>query len=121
MLESQVKALRDCQHPSGLWHTLLDDPDSYLEAPATAGFAYGIKAVRKRYLSPDYLPTGLAALRGVIANIDEDSELTGVFRYRHGQRPRLLSLRSAHINALWSGDGTAVPDGLPAGLSVTAE
>ncbi|RTY60006.1 glycoside hydrolase family 105 protein [Pantoea sp. YU22] len=79
VLESQVKALRDCQHPSGLWHTLLDDPDSYLEASATAGFAYGIiKAVRKRYLSAEYLPTGLNALRGVIANIDEEGELKQV-------------------------------------------
>ncbi|RPD98114.1 glycoside hydrolase family 105 protein [Candidatus Pantoea deserta] len=79
VLESQVKALRDCQHPSGLWHTLLDDPDSYLEASATAGFAYGIiKAVRKRYLSAEYLPTGLNALRGVMANIDEDGELKQV-------------------------------------------
>ncbi|WP_033789520.1 glycoside hydrolase family 88/105 protein [Pantoea septica] len=79
VLESQVKALRACQHPSGLWHTLLDDPDSYLEASATAGFAYGIiKAVRKRYLSADYLPAGLNALRGVIANIDEDGELKQV-------------------------------------------
>lgn len=79
VLESQVTALRACQHPSGLWHTLLDDPNSYLEASATAGFAYGIiKAVRKRYLSADYLPTGLNALRGVIANIDEDGELKQV-------------------------------------------
>lgn len=79
VLESQVEALRACQHPSGLWHTLLDDPDSYLEASATAGFAYGIiKAVRKRYLSADYLPTGLNALRGVIANIDEEGELKQV-------------------------------------------
>ena len=79
VLESQVTALRACQHPSGLWHTLLDDPNSYLEASATAGFAYGIiKAVRKRYLSADYLPTGLNALRGVIANINEDGELKQV-------------------------------------------
>ncbi|HCW98025.1 MAG TPA: glycoside hydrolase 105 family protein, partial [Pantoea sp.] len=49
------------------------------EASATAGFAYGIiKAVRKRYLSADYLPTGLNALRGVIANIDEEGELKQV-------------------------------------------
>ena len=27
---------------SGLWHTLIDDPKSYLETSATAGFAYGI-------------------------------------------------------------------------------
>ncbi|MEZ3498232.1 glycoside hydrolase family 105 protein [Pantoea sp. KPR_PJ] len=79
VLESQVKALRECQHPGGLWHTLLDDPDSYLEASATAGFAYGIiKAVRKRYLSADYLPAGLNALRGVIGCISEEGELKQV-------------------------------------------
>jgi unsaturated rhamnogalacturonyl hydrolase len=79
VLENQVKALAGCQHSSGLWHTLLDDPHSYPEASATAGFAYGIlKAVRKRYLSRDYLPLAEKALRGVIANIDEEGELKQV-------------------------------------------
>ena len=79
VLESQVKALRHCQHRSGLWHTLLDDPDSYPEASATAGFAYGIlKAVRKRYLSRDYLPMAEKALHGVINNIDGNGELKQV-------------------------------------------
>lgn len=79
VLESQVKALQRCQHSSGLWHTLLDDPDSYPEASATAGFAYGIlKAVRKRYLSRDFLPMAEQALRGVINNIDSNGELKQV-------------------------------------------
>ncbi|MRT22877.1 glycoside hydrolase family 105 protein [Enterobacteriaceae bacterium RIT697] len=79
VLESQVKALSTCQHSSGLWHTLLDDPNSYPEASATAGFAYGIlKAVRKHYLSPAYLPLAEKALCGVIGNIDEDGELKQV-------------------------------------------
>ncbi|MFH8134145.1 glycoside hydrolase family 105 protein [Pantoea osteomyelitidis] len=79
VLESQVKALQRCQHRSGLWHTLLDDADSYPEASATAGFAYGIlKAVRKRYLSRDYLPMAENALRGVINNIDGNGELKQV-------------------------------------------
>jgi len=79
VLESQVKALSACQHSSGLWHTLLDDPNSYPEASATAGFAYGIlKAVRKRYLSPEYLPLAEKALCGVIGNIDQDGELKQV-------------------------------------------
>ncbi|MFJ5158242.1 glycoside hydrolase family 105 protein [Pantoea sp. NPDC088449] len=79
VLESQVKALSACQHSSGLWHTLLDDPNSYPEASATAGFAYGIlKAVRKRYLSPEYLPLAEKALCGVIGNIDRDGELKQV-------------------------------------------
>lgn len=30
------------QDESGMWHTLVDDPTSYVEASATCGFAYGI-------------------------------------------------------------------------------
>ncbi len=79
VLETQVKALRECQHSSGLWHTLLDDPHSYPEASATAGFAYGIlKGVRKRYLPAEYREVAEKALRGVIANIDDDGELKQV-------------------------------------------
>ena len=79
VLESQVAALRQWQHESGLWHTLLDDRDSYLEASATAGFAYGIlKAVRKRYLSREYLPMAEQAIKGVMQHINSDGELTQV-------------------------------------------
>ncbi|KAA8650293.1 hypothetical protein EYZ11_001348 [Aspergillus tanneri] len=48
-LEAQCEGLKSLQNSSGSWHTLLDHPDSYTEASATAGFAYGIlKRVRKR-------------------------------------------------------------------------
>lgn len=78
-LEAQVKALAQHQHESGLWRTLIDDPTSYLEASATAGFAYGIlKAVRKRYLSAEYEAMAIRALKGVLAHINDDGELTQV-------------------------------------------
>ena len=38
----QIRTLVKHQDKGGLWHTLIDDPGSYLEASATAGFAYGI-------------------------------------------------------------------------------
>jgi unsaturated rhamnogalacturonyl hydrolase len=76
VLERQVKALSELQHRDGLWHTLLDDSSSYLEASASAGFAYGIlKAVRKRYLSKDYLPVAEKAIQAVCNNIDDQGEL----------------------------------------------
>jgi unsaturated rhamnogalacturonyl hydrolase len=79
LLSRQATTLRETQDPSGLWHTLVDDPDSYLEASATAGFAYGLlKAVRKRYLSPDYLPVADRAIKGVIDNISQEGELLQV-------------------------------------------
>ncbi|QQN33888.1 MULTISPECIES: glycoside hydrolase family 105 protein [Rahnella] len=77
VLESQVSALAKCQDDSGLWHTLLDDPQSYLESSATAGFAYGIlKAVRKRYINASYAPVAEKAIQGVIKHINPAGELT---------------------------------------------
>ncbi|MBQ4796840.1 glycoside hydrolase family 105 protein, partial [Pectobacterium versatile] len=79
VLESQVEALAKYQDDSGLWHTLLDDPNSYLESSATAGFAYGIlKAVRKRYIDRCYAEVADKAMRGVVANISENGELLNV-------------------------------------------
>jgi len=79
-LEAQVKTLAETQdEKSGLWHTLIMDKSSYLEASATAGFAYGIlKAVRNRYISEEYLTTGIKAIEGILDNIDEDGELKQV-------------------------------------------
>lgn len=79
VLDRQAAALKAHQHASGLWHTLIDDSGSYLEASATAGFAYGLmKGVRKRYLSRDYLETAERAMRGVVEKINPEGELTQV-------------------------------------------
>jgi unsaturated rhamnogalacturonyl hydrolase len=78
-LEAQVRTLAKHQDSSGLWHTLITDKSSYLEASATAGFAYGIlKSVRKGYLSKEYEPTAIQAIRGVLANISDTGELQNV-------------------------------------------
>lgn len=78
-LKAQVRTLQKYQDKSGLWHTLIDDESSYLEASATAGFGYGIlKAVRRRYLPEKYLETGLRAVQGVLENIADNGELRNV-------------------------------------------
>ena len=41
VLTAQVEALLPLQTDDGAWRTLLDDPASYEETAATAGFAYG--------------------------------------------------------------------------------
>ncbi len=46
LLTRQAASLKQHQDASGLWHTLIDDPESYLEASATAGFAYGLDEER---------------------------------------------------------------------------
>jgi unsaturated rhamnogalacturonyl hydrolase len=79
VLENQVRALAKYQDENGLWHTLLTDTTSYLEASATAGFAYGIlKAVRKRYLDETYQQVGIKAVQGVLENIAANGELKNV-------------------------------------------
>ncbi len=79
VLDRQAAALKAHQDETGLWHTLIDDPSSYLEASATAGFAYGLmKAARKHYLGGDYADVATRAMKGVVANINDDGELQQV-------------------------------------------
>ncbi|SEN51594.1 unsaturated rhamnogalacturonyl hydrolase [Amphibacillus marinus] len=78
-LTRQVEALEKLQHQGGLWHTLVDDSSSYLEASASAGFTYGIlKAIRKRYLPKRYLPVAERALEAIINEINDQGALEKV-------------------------------------------
>ncbi|MEG1752373.1 MAG: glycoside hydrolase family 88 protein [Christensenella sp.] len=62
LFEGQASALRKYQSDTGLWYTLIDDPESYLEASGTAGFCFGIlKGVRKGYLDASYKECGKKA------------------------------------------------------------
>jgi unsaturated rhamnogalacturonyl hydrolase len=78
-LAAQCEALKGLQCPSGLWRTLLDvteEEGSYVEASATAGFAYGIlKAQRKRYIGKEYEEVAVRAVKAVLDNIDGEGEL----------------------------------------------
>lgn len=79
VLKNQVQALEKCQCPNGLWPTLLDDPESYPEASASAGFAAGImKAVRLGLLDQRYLAMADKAVEGIVAHITPEGELTQV-------------------------------------------
>lgn len=100
VLDAQCAALAALQAESGLWRTLLDVPESegsYVEASATAGFAFGIlKARRKRYLDlarafsaveacdgqrlaaarpGRYDEVAIKAVKAVLDNVDADGEL----------------------------------------------
>lgn len=78
-LVSQVSALVRLQSENGGWHTLLDDPESYLETSAVAGFGYGIlKAVRMGMLDKSYYDAGKKALEFVKDNIDDTGLVKGV-------------------------------------------
>lgn len=79
LLRAQVDALKKYQDEGGMWHTLVDDPDSYLEASATSGFAYGIlKAVKENLLPADYKAVAVKALAPILDCIGEDGVVNQV-------------------------------------------
>ena len=77
-LVAQVRALGKFQDKTGLWRTIINE-ESYLEASATAGFAFGIlKSIRKRYIDKEYMDVALKAIQGVMDNISSEGELQNV-------------------------------------------
>ena len=79
ILQDQIRALCRYQDGSGMWHTLIDDPTSYVESSATCGFGYGIlKAVHTGLVAPEYAQVALSALKPVLGYISEDGVVSQV-------------------------------------------
>ena len=78
--QAQCHALIRLQdEETGLWHTLLNHADSYLETSASAAIAYGLlKGVRTGMLPADCAPAAQKALQGVLATISPDGTVNGV-------------------------------------------
>ena len=73
LLKNQVDSLEKYQDPSGMWHTLLDDSGSYVEASASCGFAYGIlRAVHTGLLEQRYAETAYRAIPPILDCIASD-------------------------------------------------
>jgi len=62
---------------SGMWHTVLDHPETYLESTAAACFYYGMKAGgEKGYVKGDYTEIMSRALEAVIKCVADDGGIT---------------------------------------------
>ena len=72
-LLNQVRSLEKFQNENGMWHTLIDDPTSYVESSATCGFAYGIlKAVHDGLIDSRYEAVAMKALQPILGYIADD-------------------------------------------------
>ncbi len=72
-LLDQAQALKKYQNENGMWHTVINDPTSYVESSGTSGFGYGIlKAVRLGYLPEEYREVGEKAVSAIIERVGED-------------------------------------------------
>ena len=71
ILLKQVESLVTYQNPTGMWHTLIDDPTSYVESSATCGFAYGIlRSVHTGLIDARFAETAWKALEPILGYID---------------------------------------------------
>lgn len=79
-LKYQIDALCKYQAEDGMWHTLIDDPTSYEEGSATAGFTYGIlMSLHKGLIHGDkYREVAMKGLKALLDNIDDDGALSSV-------------------------------------------
>jgi unsaturated rhamnogalacturonyl hydrolase len=73
ILLDQVRGLMKYQNENGMWHTLIDDPTSYVEASATCGFAYGIlRAVHTGLMDEAFAQNAYKALEPILGYIDAE-------------------------------------------------
>ncbi len=79
ILNRLLEGLRRTQDISGLWTTVLTEPETYLETSAAAGIVYGIKkSIRLGYMDSEFLPMADSAMKSVLAYVDWDGILRGV-------------------------------------------
>jgi unsaturated rhamnogalacturonyl hydrolase len=74
-----VEGLVRFQAANGLWHTVMTHPEQYQESSGSVGIACGIlKGIRAGLLPPSLRPAAEKTLRGLLAVIKPDGEVTGV-------------------------------------------
>ncbi|WP_114194087.1 glycoside hydrolase family 88/105 protein [Edaphovirga cremea] len=77
--QRQAAAAMKYQHPSGMWHTLVNKPDSYLETSGTAGFTYALlKGMRLGLLDDSYQDTAWKGVKALLSRINEQGEVADV-------------------------------------------
>ena len=79
LLRQHVVGIARYQDGSGLWHQLLDRPDSYLETSASAMFVFAIaRAVSRGWIERRYAAIARRGWSGVMTRIRPDGQIEGV-------------------------------------------
>jgi rhamnogalacturonyl hydrolase YesR len=77
-LRAQIQGVAPLQSGQGLWHQLLDRPDSYLETSASAMFVYSIAhAVDRGWISPVYGSLAQVGWNAVALKVGAQGEVEG--------------------------------------------
>ncbi|MBZ5537519.1 MAG: glycoside hydrolase family 88 protein [Acidobacteriia bacterium] len=78
IFQRSVQGAAAVQSGNGLWHQLLDKPDSYLETSASAMFTFAIaRGVNRGWLSPVYAPVAQTGWQAVAQRVRQDGRIEG--------------------------------------------
>lgn len=79
LLQRQIVGFSRYQDISGLWHQLLDKPDSYLETSVTAMFVYAVaRAVNQGWIPKTYIRIAENGWEGLANKIDSEGRIADV-------------------------------------------
>ena len=121
-LSNQVEALKTYQADNGMWHTLIDDSDSYLETSATTGFAYGIlKAAHMGLIDESFAECGMKPLGAVMDYISEDGVVGQVSYGTPMGREEKQFYKDIEIRPMPYGQAMAILYLIEAGKELTRE
>lgn len=74
-----MRRLVELQHPSGLWHNMLDRPSTYLETSASSMFVYALaRGVNEGWLTPTYGPAAIVGWNGLATQILPDGRVANI-------------------------------------------
>ena len=75
----RLVALLKYQSESGLWHQIINDPDSYLETSGSAMFGLALaRAINNKWISQQHVPQLIKTWEGVSAQITENGMVDGI-------------------------------------------
>jgi rhamnogalacturonyl hydrolase YesR len=79
MLLRQIEGFARYQDTTGMWHQVLDRPDSYLESSVTAMFVYTVAhAVNQGWISPHYITIAKNGWEGLARKVTPDGQLQDI-------------------------------------------
>lgn len=79
LFAKHLATLVNYQHESGLWHQVLDQPESWLETSCSAMYVLGLaRGITKGWIDDKYRENALRGWQGISSKIEEDGTVKGI-------------------------------------------
>jgi unsaturated rhamnogalacturonyl hydrolase len=79
LFAEHLATLVNYQHESGLWHQVLDQPESWLETSCSAMYVLGIaRGITNGWIDEKYRENAIRGWQGISSKIEEDGTVKGI-------------------------------------------